>query len=39
MSITRDVMTMKGTKDLKQMRAAIDAKYSGFGRGTPTGLP
>jgi hypothetical protein len=38
-SITRDVMAVKGTTDLKHIRTTIDAKYAQYGRGTPTGMP
>ncbi len=37
--ITRDVMAMIGTTDLKAIRAAIDTKYAEVGRGTPTVMP
>lgn len=38
--ITRDVIAGLGSsKSLKEIRAQVDAKYSGVGRGTPTMLP
>ena len=37
--ITRDVMAMTSSKDLREIRAAIDAKYAEVGRSTPTILP
>lgn len=38
--ITRDVMAgLREGKSVKEIRAQVDATYSGVGRGTPTIFP